>query len=1146
MAGTTAEIATLQTKLDTLGARSEVAGVRIDLASNTRIQQLQAQANAHIPCMYAKNLVATGIKDIVTAYRSVNPNLAYVVLVGGDQAIPFFRYPDQSLLGEERDYDAPVGPPTASKASLASNFVLGQDAYGATTELSLRASTFPVPDLAVGRLVETAAEASSVIDAYLGTAAGVVATPTTSLVTGYDFLEDAAKSVKSDLDLGIGSSGDSLITRSTVAPGKLCDPFATTPVALPDCSWNADDLKTKLLGSRHDLIYLAGHFSANNALAADYLTTVNAADLANAPTALDLRNSIIFSAGCHSGYNIVNGDATSEPFSLDWAQAAAQRGATLIAGTGYQYGDTDFLEYSERIYAEFAHQLRVGTGAVSIGQALMRAKQIYLASTPDIRGLHEKALLESAIFGLPMLSVNMPTGRVLAPTTTSIVPSSAGFAANPGLTLGLQTAEVALGPISADVKSVTLAQLDAATPPAAVGTVTATYFRGRDGVVTNPGEPALPLQSENVSVSGKVLRGVGFRSGTFADSTIVPLTGAAATEIRGIHNTFSSTAFYPMRPWTVNYYDALAGGATRLLVTPAQHKVTSVGDQTATLRLYSAMGLRLFYSDYRGNAAQAAAPTITGVRATVNGSVVAVQARVTGDPAAGIQQVWMTHNGTPNQWQSFDLIQDPLDSTRWKGTLSLPSGGTPSDQLLFMIQAVNGVGLVAMDDNLGDYYSIFDSTRPSISASISGGIVGSNGWFRSDVVVHFTCRDSTGVRIPNPACPADQVLSAEGPSVSSSAMTVTNAAGNTSAPSNVISVKIDKTPPTIGAAVIGGTVGSNDWYRSNVTIGHTCADTGGSGIPSGACPANQLLTSEAPAVSSTAQMVSDRAGNTSAPSNVVTVKIDKTAPTIAVAVSGGTVGTNGWYTSNVTVRATCDDGLGSGIPVTGCPAVQILTGEGSSVASSSVSATDAAGNTSAPSSVVTVKIDKTAPTLNPSVSPNPVVLNGSATATSGAADATSGIASQSCGAVNTSAVGTQTVSCIATDVAGISSTNLSVPYRVMWPFTGFFSPVDNLPILNIATAGSTIPVKFSLGGNRGLAIFYDTTYPKAVPVACPSSATTDTIEVTTTSASGLTYDASTNTYQYNWKTAKTFATKCYRLDIKFVDGSTYSANFQFK
>ena len=42
----------------------------------------------------------------------------------------------------------------------------------------------------------------------------------------------------------------------------------------------------------------------------------------------------------------------------------------LIAGTGYQYGDTDFLEYSERLYRNFARELRAGNGALSIGEVL--------------------------------------------------------------------------------------------------------------------------------------------------------------------------------------------------------------------------------------------------------------------------------------------------------------------------------------------------------------------------------------------------------------------------------------------------------------------------------------------------------------------------------------------------------------------------------------------------------------------------------------------------------------------------------------------------------------------------------------------------------------------------------------------------------
>ena len=51
---------------------------------------------------------------------------------------------------------------------------------------------------------------------------------------------------------------------------------------------------------------------------------------------------------------------------LDWAEAFAQKRATLIAGTGYQYGDTDFLEYSERIYKNFSQQLNSGTDAAPV------------------------------------------------------------------------------------------------------------------------------------------------------------------------------------------------------------------------------------------------------------------------------------------------------------------------------------------------------------------------------------------------------------------------------------------------------------------------------------------------------------------------------------------------------------------------------------------------------------------------------------------------------------------------------------------------------------------------------------------------------------------------------------------------------------
>ena len=154
----------------------------------------------------------------------------------------------------------------------------------------------------------------------------------------------------------------SLITNQDVDPSDTGAP--------PLASWTADQLRTSLLGQRHDLVYLAGHFSANNLLAADYATTVNATELA--ASSVNLTNSVVLSAGCHSGYTIVDGDAVpnvTQP--LDWIQAFAQKRATLIAGTGYQYGDTDFLEYSERLYRECRAGVPLRDG---LGQRRRRAR----------------------------------------------------------------------------------------------------------------------------------------------------------------------------------------------------------------------------------------------------------------------------------------------------------------------------------------------------------------------------------------------------------------------------------------------------------------------------------------------------------------------------------------------------------------------------------------------------------------------------------------------------------------------------------------------------------------------------------------------------------------------------------------------------
>jgi hypothetical protein len=687
----------MQTTLQTFAQRPEVNGVIVNVSQDARVAAAYSLADANKNCPLAENLAAGAIKNVVTAYRQMNSGLKYVVIVGDDDVIPFFRYPDEAGLGPENSFYPPVLDSSAPQASLRLNYVLGQDEYGSSTTLTFGPDRIPVPQLAVGRLVHTPAEVVGLLNTYMKTVGGVVM-PQSSLVTGYDFMQPVASAVATELQTGIGTAPDTLIEQHGLSPK---DPTA----------WTADQLRAKLLDSRHDVIFLAGHFSQSVALAADYSTYLFSTDLTN--SSVDLSNALVFSSGCHSGYSI-NGTDVVPSLTLvpDWPEAFAQKGAELIAGTSYQYGDTDFIKYSNSIYLGFAQQLRAGTGPVSIGDALVNAKQQYLAQTPLLGGIETKSVLEITLYGLPMFSVNMTDGRGPSTNDPSIVTTTMPFATNPGMTLGLTSADVTINP-ALTTKTETLTNVNTGAG------ITATYVEGSSGEVVEPNQPVLPLETRNVTapVADQVLRGAGFRGGSYSDTPgILPLTGAPATELGSAHTSFQSAIFVPAQPWRTNYFGLLADpvhGATHLDVTAAQYQSSGPSSNTGILRQYSSLQFRLFYSNYTGPSAGSAAPSISLVSATTNGGgqpVVTFSMHVVDDPGAGVQQVWVTYtggSGTPyyGQWQSLDLTQDAVDSTLWTGTLTLPGGMDPS-ALQYMVQAASGTGLVTLDTNAGAYYTV--------------------------------------------------------------------------------------------------------------------------------------------------------------------------------------------------------------------------------------------------------------------------------------------------------------------------------------------------------------------------------------------------------------------------------------------------------
>mgnify|MGYP006992416934 CR=1 FL=1 len=125
-----------------------------------------AQADASTGCVSAKNIVATAIRNLILDFRGVHPEIENIVLVGNDAVIPFFRQPDQGLLANENNYVPPVLTTSASEASLKLGYYLTQDHYAAACQVALKVGTVPLPDLGIGRLVETPAEIANVLAAY--------------------------------------------------------------------------------------------------------------------------------------------------------------------------------------------------------------------------------------------------------------------------------------------------------------------------------------------------------------------------------------------------------------------------------------------------------------------------------------------------------------------------------------------------------------------------------------------------------------------------------------------------------------------------------------------------------------------------------------------------------------------------------------------------------------------------------------------------------------------------------------------------------------------------------------------------------------------------------------------------------------------
>jgi dipeptidyl aminopeptidase/acylaminoacyl peptidase len=140
-------------------------------------------------------------------------------------------------------------------------------------------------------------------------------------------------------------------------------------------------------------------------------------------------------------------------------------------------------------------------------------------------------------------------------------------------------------------------------------------------------------------------------------------------------------------------------------------------------------------------------------------------------------------------------------------------------------------------------------------------------------------------------------------------------------------------------------------------------------------------------------------------------------------------------------------------------------------------------------------------------------------------------------AIDTSTVGDHTLTVTARK-AGHNTTTVSRGYTVIYDFSGFSPPVAAFPTVNTWKAGGSVPLKFSLHGNRGVDIFAATS---------PAWTACDASTAGAPAASGtLSYNVSIDRYTFLAGADKSWTGTCRDLIVTLRDGTAHRARFVFE
>ena len=614
------------------------------------------------PCSIdAVNSVAGQVRAAIQGHE----NIQYVVIAGGDGIVPFRRAPDETVISNERYYlmGSFLKPGSPLFSSLQQGYNLTDDFYVDEEPTPWQGRALYIPDLPIGRLVETPDEIVATIQTYVDSVTGSL-DATTAFVSGYDFFIDGAQAMADLLGADYSMISD---------------------------SWSAQDLETEFLCvdssdpdcAASNVNAVNAHFTHYAALSANGFNTgtndiLNTESVALAGDYQDLlKDTIVFSMGCHAGLNVSDDDSLSadsglgiDP-ALDFAQAMAQQRAIYIASTGYGLGDDAGLGGTELLMVKLAEE--IASGETTIGEMLVAAKRHYLSSLSAMTTYDEKSSIQTTLYGLPMWNV----GTSPLTAAASLLAETTGTGIDP----------------------------ESITPPfVPVITDGGTYYTVDGDAQTTAGRPIQPriVMEIDPNASAGPVHGVLLTSGAFTDVTgSDPVISRPTIEWEEdpVEPQTCLPSYWPSELITVN---SLAEDDQTLVIIPGQFRCDSGANSpvTGTQRLYSSLGFELL----RSTSGDWQPPVVSSVdlHALGNGTVdITVSAN---DYGSGIKQIVVLKigNNTISTLESLLLTEPFPESGEFTINIPDPEGAA------LVIQVVDGADNVTYATGKGANLSLID------------------------------------------------------------------------------------------------------------------------------------------------------------------------------------------------------------------------------------------------------------------------------------------------------------------------------------------------------------------------------------------------------------------------------------------------------